>query len=243
MPDLLTPLSLDTNGDAARHATCSVMQARDRRDSDAYRDRERLKTGARTRCDATTTIQVTAHSGSQMTIVFLNGCTSAGKSSIARSLQDQLEDPYLLTGLDDALRMMPLRYHNHPEGFFFDRDQNDLVRFNLGDVGWATLIAHQKSAAAMARSGVNLILDQVVLTAEIRGNWTASLSGLDVLTVGVHCDVAELERREINRADRLIGQALGQLDLVHEGMRYDIEVDTTHVSPERAASQIVVALQ
>ena len=140
-----------------------------------------------------------------MTIIFLNGCTSAGKSGIARALQNQLAEPWLLTGIDDAFQMIPERYHGHPDGFYFDRTDKNLVRLNFGEFGMATLLAHQRAAVAIARGGVNLILDEVVLNAELRAGWRENLQDLVVFRVGVHCQLEELERREVARGDRVIG--------------------------------------
>lgn len=178
-----------------------------------------------------------------MGIIFLNGCTSAGKSSIARALQEALRPPHLLTGIDDAFDMLPPHLHNHPHGFFFDRDERGLVRLNFGPFGLATLKAHHRSAAAIARSGLNLILDEVVLSQELLGDWQTVLEGVEVLWVGVHCDLAELERREIARGDRLPGQARRQFSLVHKGITYDVEVDTTQFEPSVCAQQILSAMR
>lgn len=178
-----------------------------------------------------------------MSVIFLNGCTSAGKSSLARELQDQLQTPYLLTGIDDAFARMPAHLHNHPDGVFFDRDERGLVRLNFGAFGMATMRAHHQAAAAMARSGCNLILDEVLLTHELRQHWWQSLKGLDVALVGVRCALAELERRETARGDRMRGQARGQYDLVHDGMIYDIEVDSTQTHAAELAAMIIKALQ
>lgn len=43
------------------------------------------------------------------TIVYLNGVPSAGKTSIGRALQDALDEPFLLLGVDTFLRMLPRR--------------------------------------------------------------------------------------------------------------------------------------
>lgn len=177
-----------------------------------------------------------------MSIIFLNGCTSAGKSSIARELQARLPAPHLSTGIDDAFAMLPVRYHNHPDGFFFDRDARDLVRLNFGGIGLATLRAHHRSAAAIAHSGVDLILDEVVLDRSLLVDWVGALDGLQVVFVAVRCDLDELERREIARGDRVVGQARGQFEIVHAHTFYDIEVDTTRASAAEAADHIVRAL-
>ena len=173
-----------------------------------------------------------------MAAIFLNGCTSAGKTSIARVLQELLDPPHLRLGIDDAFAMLPMKLHNHPEGFFFDTDERGEIRLNHGQTGLKVLMAHARMAAALARSGLGVILDEVVLEPRLRQDWQAVLEGLDVLFVGVHCSLAELERREIARGDRLRGQARGQFDLVHVGMRYDLAVDTTSTSPSDVAAEI-----
>lgn len=173
-----------------------------------------------------------------MSVIFLNGCTSAGKTSIARALQELLDPPHVRLGIDDAFAMLPRKLHNHPDGFFFDTDPRGEIRLNHGAVGLSLLRAHARMAAAVSRSGVDIILDEVVLDQLLRDDWQVALAGCDVFTVGIHCALAELERREANRGDRLIGQARGQIDLVHAGMTYDLEVDTTALGPSIAATRI-----
>jgi chloramphenicol 3-O phosphotransferase len=81
----------------------------------------------------------------------------------------------------------------------------------------------------MADAGNDLIVDHVIEFADWRAELAALLGGLDVFLVGVHCDPAELERRELARGDRRPGEALGHLqeDRIHELGPYDLEVDTT----------------
>jgi chloramphenicol 3-O phosphotransferase len=163
-----------------------------------------------------------------VTIIFLNGCTSSGKSSIAAALQARLVAPYLRMGIDDAFSTVPPKYHQHKEGFFFDRDERGLVRLNMGPVGRAALRAHRHGAAAAARSGANLILDEVLLPGML-ADWLALLDGLDVFMAGVRCELGELERREIA--------------LVHADVVYDIEVDTTRSDAEASAAAIAAKVE
>ena len=134
--------------------------------------------------------------------------------------------------------MIPLRYHNSADGFRFVRDHDGLVQLAFGGVGSQTLYAHQEAVSAMARNGANLILDEVVLNEQLRANWQQLLAGLDVYYVGVYCELPELERRERERGDRVVGQARGQFHTVHQGMLYDLEIDTTDTAPEVAAATI-----
>ncbi len=67
-----------------------------------------------------------------------------------------------------------------------------------------------------------------------------TLRGLRVLWVGVHCDPAVAAAREAQRPDRIPGMARTQAQRVHTDMSYDIEVDTTDMSPE-ACARVVAA--
>jgi chloramphenicol 3-O phosphotransferase len=50
---------------------------------------------------------------------------------------------------------------------------------------------------------------------------------VEVLWVGVRCAAAVAAGRAIARGDSTPGMAGSQADLVHEGVVYDLEVDTT----------------
>ena len=174
-----------------------------------------------------------------MSLIFLNGTTSSGKTSIARELQERLDWPYLYTGIDDAFDTLPLRLHNHPDGFFFDRDERSLIRLNFGKTGLACLKAHQEAVAAIAASGYDVICDEVVLTEQLRIGWFSILDNIDTVFVGVHCSIDVIEQREIERGDRIVGQARGQFEIVHSNMPYDIEIDSSNATPTELADEII----
>jgi chloramphenicol 3-O phosphotransferase len=54
----------------------------------------------------------------------------------------------------------------------------------------------------------------------------AHLAGLGVLWAGVRCAPEVAAAREAARGDRVRGAAL-KATIVHEGVRYDVEVDTS----------------
>jgi chloramphenicol 3-O phosphotransferase len=74
-------------------------------------------------------------------------------------------------------------------------------------------------------------------------DWLDVLSGHHITFVGVYCDLAEAERRELQRGDRQIGQVLGQIGQVHLHGDYDISVDTTAKTPSQCADEVVQALK
>jgi chloramphenicol 3-O phosphotransferase len=64
------------------------------------------------------------------------------------------------------------------------------------------------------------------------------VAGLAVLWVGVRCDSAVAAAREAARGDRIPGMAVSQANVVHAGVSYDLEVDTTHTESLACARTI-----
>ncbi|WDT91367.1 chloramphenicol phosphotransferase [Streptomyces sp. SCSIO-PteL053] len=96
-------------------------------------------------------------------------------------------------------------------------------------------------AAATARAGAHVIIDDVFLGGPAsREPWRKALTGLDVPWVGVRCASGVAEAREIARGDRSKGMAAAQAEKVHEGVSYDVEVDTTHMD-SRACARTIAA--
>lgn len=191
---------------------------------------------------------------SPATIILLNGASSAGKSSIARELQDTLTEPFLHVGVDYFLRTLPRRYFGvdpapgtpaHAGVRWVTRtDQPELcIDISVGPVGEHVLAAARQAVVAMARTGVNLILDEVLLSPELLLGYLQTLINLDVLFVGVRCPLAVLEQREQQRHDRYIGQARGHHEAVHAYPIYDVEVDTSTTSPSDCARAVIQRLE
>jgi chloramphenicol 3-O phosphotransferase len=169
-------------------------------------------------------------------VIVLNGTSSSGKSSIARCLQSLLPEPWLTIGVDDLISAVPPAMLMSEDGLTFTADGEVVVGpgYRKLEEAWC------QGVAAMARAGTGVILDQVFLKGVIaQRRWSAVLDGLHVLRVGVRCDPLVATVREANRGDRVQGMAAKQARVVHQGMVYDMEVDTTHTSPEDSARFIV----
>jgi chloramphenicol 3-O phosphotransferase len=96
----------------------------------------------------------------------------------------------------------------------------------------------------MARAGAGVIIDEVFLGgAASQQRWREALGTLRVLWVGVRCNAEVAARREIARGDRVPGMAAAQADLVHQGIVYDLEVDTTHAEAMDCARVIAARVQ
>lgn len=173
-------------------------------------------------------------------VIVLNGGSSSGKSGLARCLQAVLPDPWLTFGVDTLVEAMPAAMRSSETGIAFAPDGTVTVgpEFMTVQAAWT------EGIAAMARAGARIIIDEVFLGgAASQQRWQRALDGLHVVWVGVRCESAVAEGREIARGDRVTGMAASQAELVHRGVTYDLEVDTTHTESLECARTIAARLR
>jgi len=157
-------------------------------------------------------------------VIVLNGGSSSGKSGIARCLQAILPDPWLAFGTDTLIEAMPVSVRTSAAGIEFAPDGEVIVgpQFRALEAAWIA------GVAAMAQAGARIIVDEVFLGGPAsQQRWKNALGPLPVLWVGVRCQGEVAAGREIARGDRVIGMAASQAEVVHEGIVYDLLVDTT----------------
>ncbi len=168
-------------------------------------------------------------------IVVLNGGSSSGKTTIGRCLQDLLPAPWLMLGVDDLIAAMPTRQDGDLIALAPDGGVRTGPGFRRLEAAWYDGIA------AVARGGVGVIVDEVFLGgAGSQARLGQALIGLEVLWVGVRCDPAVAAAREKGRPDRVPGMAASQTEIVHRGVSYDVEVDTTS-RPARECAEHIMA--
>lgn len=184
------------------------------------------------------------------TLIFLNGPSSSGKTSIVRALQDLFQEPYLRVSIDGFLATMPRRFWGPDAkqanlGFEWVQSQDEQGPLTLVTVGpWgAKLIAGMYSALAnLVEAGNNVVMDDVMLRKQSLFQAVHALKNLKVYFVGVKAPLPVLEERERARGDRALSMARGQHRLVHaivyEYGAYDFEIDTSLHTPEACAQLI-----
>lgn len=171
-------------------------------------------------------------------IILLNGCSSAGKSTLARALQFLSEKPYLLIGIDTFFHMIPAAYvgfgDKADQGFHFIPEHDDLgplMRIENGPYGKAIGNTIPKVIKTLADDGHDIILDEVFFGEESLNRYVEALKDHTVYFIGVMCDLKVLQEREILRGDRALGLGRDQIGRVHTPERsYDMTVDTTCIS-------------
>jgi chloramphenicol 3-O phosphotransferase len=168
-------------------------------------------------------------------LIIINGGSSSGKSAIVRSLQAVLAEPWLGFSVDDFVDALPAGLEGSPDGIQIGPGGEVSVgpAFRELEAAWTAGIV------AMCRAGGGVIIDDVFLggTAS-QQRWRDAIGAVETLWVGVHCDPEVAARREHARGDRATGMAEQQALIVHQGITYDVEVDTSHTDSTDCARTI-----
>jgi len=141
-------------------------------------------------------------------LILLNGSTSSGKTAICKALQEILPAGYLHFSIDDVFPWTPSRWHGSSEGFRMEPLPGGEIAILIGPEARKILSGWRHMVRAALDEGLRVIVDEVFLEAGDLAEWAAVMRGRDVFFVGVRCDLAELQRRELARGDRGVGQAL-----------------------------------
>jgi chloramphenicol 3-O phosphotransferase len=172
-------------------------------------------------------------------VIVLNGGSSSGKTGISRCLQAILPTPWITLGVDDLVDRLPPSLTTSGSGIAFGQQGEVEVGADFREIeaAWTAGIA------AMARAGAHVIIDDVFLGGSASQERTREhLDGLEVVWVGVRCDARTAAGRELARGDRAVGMAASQAEIVHKGVVYDVEVDTTKTESLDCARAIAAAV-
>jgi chloramphenicol 3-O phosphotransferase len=182
-------------------------------------------------------------------IILINGTSSSGKTTLVRALQAAMPDLWLEMGIDRFAYALPGRVNGQLSWQLLfayvrpDGRTDGPFTIETTALGHRFISGMHATAAALAGSGLNVIVDHVILEPE----WVAEMgrlwAGFDVLSVGVRCPLDVVLERERSREDRTIGQAEAQFDVVHAWTTYDVEVDTSVLTPGEAVGRILAALE
>jgi chloramphenicol 3-O phosphotransferase len=149
-------------------------------------------------------------------VIFLHGASSSGKSTLARAIRDRAEVPFWHYSIDHLRDSGVLPSDRIARGDFAWRDMRS-----------AFFEGFHRSIGSFAAAGNNLIVEHIIDT----NGWFATLAEVlaphDVLFVGLHAPLDELNRREAARGDRPRGMAAADYHSIHAGLRYDLEPNTS----------------
>jgi len=198
-------------------------------------------------------------------ITLLNGTGSAGKTSIARALQDLSPTPLLHLGMDTfyvevcppklLFRMVPSGIDpgngsNAAESVLFLEPPDTAAGREAGTsivlppFGRQLLVGMHHAVATLAALGNDVVVDHVLWYPPWLRECVSLWQEFPVLFVAVHCPLAVVEARELARGDRSAkGVVRWQHSRVHRHgdltLPYDVEVDTAGSTPYECAETIL----
>ena len=161
-------------------------------------------------------------------IIFLNGASSAGKTTVAKALIDRVDGVWLHVTLNAIFDLMPPKFLGDPA--WIDR------------IDWDPfLTGFHMTVAQLPNTGYRVVLDHVCTQRRWIRQCADLFSDYRVLHVGVTCSLDELKRRERRRGDRKVGIAEEHWTTYDQARPFDLEVDTQRNSPEECADLILAA--
>ena len=180
-------------------------------------------------------------------ILILNGASSSGKTTLVRALQQSWPTVLLHLGTDFALQMLPQRYVGTAEsaaaGFRFcqtEDQQGALMEVRVGPLGHRLEQGLARCAEVLDADGHDVALDLVVLDEVSMKAYARALHARRAYFIGLNCDLAALEARELARADRFQNLARSQYRRVHAFREYyDLELDSTARGPRDLANDVL----
>lgn len=178
------------------------------------------------------------------TVIILNGISSVGKTTLAKAIQQAAAGDFLHLSMDGFMAMLPDGREFAADWFPAQHGEVDgrpLVAIENGPLGAKLLASMRKTVAELADSGFDVVVDEVCKAPEI-ADYRQRLAGHRLHVVKVTADLAEVERRERERGDRLIGLAREQGSHLHNGIDYDQVVDTGTRLADECAREILGVL-
>lgn len=163
-------------------------------------------------------------------ILFLNGVTSSGKTSIVDALQ-QRDDPFFYVVANDLFEQMV------GDRFL----QEDYWKY-LSEV----ILMMYHTAKLYSDMGKNVLIDGILVEREqLKPHYQQLMdilkeNPLDV--VEVYCPLEICRQRNLARGDRYEGQSGEQAVLMAQNIRYSLRVDTSRNTPEECAQAIIETL-
>lgn len=168
-------------------------------------------------------------------IIYLNGPSSSGKTTLAKAFQQEFDQPFLHIGIDRVIGMMPEKLNNWegmpaPLGFSWkpstDQTGHPIHEIQTGPFAKKIVQTLMQMVLTMAKMGHYVIIDDVSFGESNVDVWRDALKEYKVLWVGIKAPLNILEARERERGNRMHGSARAQYFQVHKDVIYDLEFDT-----------------
>lgn len=163
-------------------------------------------------------------------IIFLNGVTSSGKTSIVEALQDRADCYFYVVANDLFQEMVGERFLREDYWMHLSR----------------VIILMYHTAKFFSDMGHDVLIDGILVERpEIAPHYQQMkeiLKDNPLSIVEVACPLEICRARNIARGDRYENQSAEQAEIMAQGIDYALRVETDRMLPEECAEAIVRAL-
>ena len=163
-------------------------------------------------------------------LIYLNGTSSSGKTSVANELQKLIQKPIFYFSIDTLL---------------YSLSQEDLNAImgkqpSRTPLNWEAIFSGYFSCiTALTHTGNSVIADCPVYQQGLFNIFEKYISSVAQKTIiKITCPLEIIKIREVDRKDRAIGVAEKQFEEIHKYLNYDLEVDSVKLSPFESAQKI-----
>ncbi|CAG7658793.1 chloramphenicol phosphotransferase CPT family protein [Paenibacillus allorhizosphaerae] len=169
-------------------------------------------------------------------LVFLNGTSSSGKTSISTELINQKEILFYHLSIDDFFN----NYNDFINNKFPDEPTREIDHQVVSQILDDSIFSvYHSTIKLLSEMGFNVIVDTVIDNNKRFNEFLDQFFDQPTIFIGVRCSKEELIRREQTRGDRQIGLAASQFSKVYCFNEYDLEVNTEELSPTECAEKIL----
>jgi len=123
-----------------------------------------------------------------------------------------------------------------------DGDGSTVQELQMGPFAHKISKTYKKIVLTLLECNHFIIIDDVAFGKQEFEKWKKLLQGYKVLYVGINAPIEIIQKREKSRGDRIIGSGLAQFRKVHEGISYDLNIDTHKESLESNVKTILSKL-
>lgn len=185
----------------------------------------------------------------QHCIIFLNGTSSSGKTSIVKEIVKRYSTPLLEVSVDNLFNIIPndlmgddpfIHYGNPPmitEPNSHNMPKNKFI--DLMNLFPKYISGYHQSIDAFYSAGCNIIVDHVLQHEDWYKECIQLFKHKRAYFIGIHCPLHVINQREKKRGDRPIGMAEYQFNTIHGKNIYDYSIDTSVYTPEECAENIL----
>ena len=158
------------------------------------------------------------------TIIYLNGVTSTGKTTIVEALRaTEHSDFYYLS--DDLFEDHIIDIEYTAPGYWQKLSEAVFLMY--------------KTARLFSDNGKTVVIDSMLMESpEFGPHYKRMLDifdGYPLILVHVHCPLEICRQRNLKRSDRHEFQSAEQSEVMAKNVRYDLDLDTSLLTPEQCA--------